>query len=180
MKTFQEQVHFYITYHQNPLTRYMHMAAIPLLYFAVMIFLGFIHIVIPGLLEVNFSGIATLVLLIYFFRLNWRLTLVLVPIFILLLWIAHFFSMHGPTSFGLWSFVISLLLGAILLFAGYWLEHKQPSLSDVPSILFISPMFLVAELFFVAGQMQELKDALYKPKIMPNNPFSFNKIYFFQ
>ncbi len=161
MKTFIEQAQGYVAYHQNQVTRYTHMIGIPVIIFSLMILLGFIHVVIVGVLDVNLANIATLVLLVFYFLLNWRLASVLTPILIFFLWIATFFNQAGPTSFGLWSFVLLFLVGIVLLFTGHLLEEKRPSSVDNLWHVFIAPLFIVTELFFMLGRMGTLKEEIY-------------------
>ncbi|HAT8246624.1 TPA: DUF962 domain-containing protein, partial [Legionella pneumophila] len=87
MKSFIEQAQFYATYHQNQATRYTHMAGVPLIMLSIMIFLGFVKIVIPGVYATDLACLATLATLIYYFLLNWQLALALTPILIFLLWL---------------------------------------------------------------------------------------------
>ena len=169
MIPFIEQAQGYAAYHKNELTRYTHMAGIPLIILSFMILLGFVHVIITNVLDVNVATIASLVLLIYYFRLDWRLALTLTPIFIFLLWVAHFFSYQGPTSFGLWSFIIVFLMGSILQAIGHFLEAKRPAFVDNLSQVLIAPLVIMAELFFMAGYMQALKEEIYETKLT-NNP----------
>ena len=164
MKPFIEQAQTYAAYHQKPVTRYTHLLGVPLILFSFMILLGFFHVVLTGVFDVNVANITTVVLLIYYFRLQWRLALALTPLLILLLWLAAFLSHDGPTSSALWLFFIIFLLGAALQFTGHFIEEKRPALVDNVWQVFIAPLFMVAELFFMAGRMTELKEEIYGKK----------------
>lgn len=161
MKSFIEQAQFYAEYHQNTKTRYTHMAGVPLIILAVMIFLGFIKIIMPTVFATNLACITTLIALIYYFRLNWQLALALTPIMLILLLIASWFSQDGPTPLGIWAFVIFFIVGWGLQFYGHYLEGKKPAFMDNLCQAFIAPLFLVAELFFMAGMMPALKEQIY-------------------
>jgi uncharacterized membrane protein YGL010W len=163
MKSFIEQAQFYASYHQKVQTRYTHMAGVPLIILSFMILLGFVKIIIPGYLQTNFACVGTVIILIYYFRLNWQLSLVLTPIMFILLLIANWFSQNGPTKFGMWSFIIFFVLGLGLQFYGHYLEGKKPAFMDNLTQSFIAPLYLVAELFFMAGLMQSLKEQIYGP-----------------
>ena len=121
MIPFIDQASFYAAYHQNPVTRYIHITGITLLLLSLMIILGFVHVLIPGVFEITFAEIATVALLIYYFRLNWRIALVLTPIFVVLLWVASLFSYSAPSRFSIWSFVIIFIVACVLQFIGYLL-----------------------------------------------------------
>lgn len=161
MKSFIEQAQFYAAYHQNVQTRYTHMAGVPIIILSIMILLGFVKILVPGIFATNFACVATLIALIYYFRLNWQLALALTPIMLILLLIANWFSQDGPTPFGCWSFIIFFVIGWGLQFYGHYLEGKRPALMDNLSQALIAPLYLVAELFFMAGYKQSLKEQIY-------------------
>ncbi|WP_298626484.1 DUF962 domain-containing protein [uncultured Legionella sp.] len=161
MKSFIEQAQFYAEYHQNPMTRYTHMAGVPLIILSLMILLGFVKIVIPDVYATNLACLTAVIALIYYFRLNWKLTLVLVPIFIVLLWFANLFSYFGPTKLGLWAFLITFVLGWGLQFYGHYIEGKKPAFMVNLCQALIAPLFLAAELMFMAGFMSDLKNQIY-------------------
>lgn len=171
MIPFIEQAQYYATHHQNKLTRYTHMVGVPLILLSTMILFGFVHIVILGVVDFNVANIATLVLLIYYIRLQWRLALALTPLLIMLLWIANLFSVAGPTSFALWSFSIIALFGWTLEFIGHYFEGKPPAFTHSLWQLLIAPLLIVAELFFMAGRMKELQGEIYgeAPVNTPSN-----------
>jgi uncharacterized membrane protein YGL010W len=164
MKSFIEQAQFYAGYHQNSTTRNTHMAGVPLVILSLMILLGFVKIVIPGVYESNLACLATLVLLVYYFRLNWQLTLALTPILIVLLWIASWFNHDGPTSLGIWAFIITFFVGWGLQLYGHYIHKKKPALMDSIDAILIAPLYLVAELFFLAGYMHSLKEQINGPE----------------
>ena len=161
MNSFIEQAQFYAAYHQKPNTRYTHFAGVPLIIFSLMVLLGFIHLIIPGVVDITFATIATVVLLIYYFYLNWRLALALTVIFIILLALADLVSYNGPTRISLWIFALTFVIGWALQLIGHFMEGKPPAFLDNLWQSLIAPMFLTAELFFLAGRMQGLKEQIY-------------------
>ncbi|KTC84919.1 DUF962 domain-containing protein [Legionella brunensis] len=175
MKSFIEQAQFYAEYHQKPITFYTHLIGVPLIIFSLMLFLGFFHLIVPGVLDTNFASIGTVIVLIYYFLLNWRLALILTPIFICLLWIANLISWAGPTSGALWTFVIIFILGWILQLAGHYIEGKRPALVDNFWQALVAPLYLTAELFFRAGRMKNLKTQIHGGEIPPAQPVTTEK-----
>ena len=161
MKSFIEQAQFYATYHQKPITRYTHLIGVPLIIFSLMIFLGFFHLIVPGVLDTTLASIATAALLIYYFYLNWRLALVLTPVFIILLWIADLVSWAGPTRSALWTFIITFILGWALQLIGHFIEGKRPAFMDNVWQALVAPLFLAADLFFMTGRMPGLHEEIY-------------------
>ncbi|TAL64766.1 MAG: DUF962 domain-containing protein [Legionella sp.] len=163
MKSFVEQAQFYAGYHQNPITRYTHLAGVPLIILSLMIFLGFLKIILPGVFSTNLAFLATLVLLVYYFRLNWQLSLALTPILLILLWIASMFNHAGPTKLGIWAFIITFVAGWGLQLYGHYIEGRKPALMDNLCQALIAPLYLTAEVLFMAGLMLPLKEQIYGP-----------------
>ncbi|KGP62456.1 membrane protein [Legionella norrlandica] len=165
MKSFIEQAQFYAEYHNNPVTRYTHLAGVPIIILSVMIFLGFVKIIIPGVYATDLACLATLAALIYYFLLNWQLALALTPILIFLLWLASWFSHNGPIKLGLWAFIITFIIGWGLQFYGHFIEGKKPAFMVNFTQALIAPLYLTAELFFMAGLMTSLKEQIYGSEI---------------
>jgi uncharacterized membrane protein YGL010W len=161
MKSFVEQAQLYAVYHQNITTRYTHFAGVPIIIFSVMIFLGFIKIIIPGVFETSLATLATLAVLIYYYRLHWQLALAITPILLILLWLAHWFSLFGPTTLGVWVFIITFILGWGIQLYGHFIEGKKPAFMLNICQALIAPLFLTAELIFMAGYMKPLKEQIY-------------------
>lgn len=161
MITFTEHAKLYAEFHQKPETKYAHIVAILFLFLSGLIFLGFFRVLVPGIFEITFADLAILGLLVYYFRLNWRIALVLTPVMLILLWIAHLFSRHGPSTFSVWSFILIFILSGVLLGIGYFLEGRRPPLKVGLWQLLMEPMFLTAEIFFMAGKMRLLRDEIY-------------------
>lgn len=179
MKSFIEQAQCYAGYHQNPMTRYTHMAGVPIIILSIMIFLGFVKIIVPGVFAITLACLVTLALLIYYFKLNWQLAAAITPILLLLLWISHFFSEAGPTKLGVWAFIITFVLGWGLQLYGHYIEGKKPALMDNLCQALIAPLFLTAELLFMAGLMTPLKEQIYgaspEPKVKEKKSHSKEK-----
>lgn len=161
MIPFINQAQGYAAYQNNAITRYIHMVSVPLIILSLMILLGFVRVIILGVLNVDLAEIATFGLLVYYFFLHWRLALVLTPLLIFLLWVAECFSYTGPTSFALEAFALTFLVGCILQFMSYFVEGKRPPFSNILEQLLIAPLSLVAEIFFMVGYMQPLKEEIY-------------------
>ncbi|MBA2657255.1 MAG: DUF962 domain-containing protein [Tatlockia sp.] len=157
MKSFIEQAQAYADCHQTPISRYTHFIGVPLIIFSLMVFFGFLHLVIPGIMNITLAGIATVALLCYYYYLNWRLALALTVILFVMLGLAHLVSRYGPDSTSLWVFIITFVLGWIFQLVGHFFEGKRAAFMNNFWQVLIAPMFLTAELFFLTGHMHELK-----------------------
>jgi uncharacterized membrane protein YGL010W len=162
MKPFIEQAQLYASFHQNEVTRYTHFAGVPLIILSVMILLGFVKIAVPGIFATSLAFLATIALLVYYFMLTWELALPLTPILLFLLWLSSWFSHAGPTKLGVWSFIITFVVGWGLQFYGHFIEGKKPAFMVNIMQMLIAPLYLTAELIFMAGYMSALKERIYQ------------------
>ncbi|WP_419418634.1 DUF962 domain-containing protein [Legionella sp. D16C41] len=179
MKSFVEQAQFYAKYHQEPVTFYTHLIGVPLIIFSLMIFLGFFHIVVPGVINIGFADIFTVIALLYYLFLNWRLGLILIPIFTFMVWIADLISWAGPTKRALWAFLILFILGWAFQLIGHFIEGRRPALINNFWQALIAPMYLMAEIFFRMGRMEALRKQIHPENDMPlivNTPNQSNDI----
>jgi uncharacterized membrane protein YGL010W len=161
MKSFIEQARCYAAHHQNPRTQQTHWIGVPLITFSLMIFLGFVKIVIPGVYQISLACITTLVLLVYYFRLHWLLALAVAPFMLFLLWLAHLLSDSGPNTVALWIFVIAFISGWTLQLYGHYVSEEKPAFITHLSQIFIAPLYLMAELLFRAGLLKSLKKQIH-------------------
>ncbi|STX28277.1 transmembrane protein [Legionella beliardensis] len=175
MKSFIEQAQFYAEYHQKPITFYTHIIGVPLIIFSLMIFFSFFHIVVPGVMDIRISDVLTAFILIYYVILNWRLGLIVTPIFIFMVWIADLIGWSGPTKEALWTFVVFFVLGWVLQLIGHVIEGKRPALVDNFWSTLTAPLYLTAELFFKMGRMQDLKAQIHTEENLPYNTHDLDK-----
>src|SRR5262249_16066333 len=137
------------------------MLGIPLIFFGLMIFLGFFQLIVPRVLYTTLAEIGTILLLIYYVKLNWRLGLMVAPFFIFLLWLSHFISSAGPTRFAVWVCLIVTVTGWALQFLGHLLEGKGPAFMGNYKLALTAPLFVILELCFKAGYMLSLKEQIH-------------------
>lgn len=157
MKSFISQAQCYAAYHQHPKTRQTHCVGVPLIVFSLMILLGFVKIIIPGVFATTLACLTTLGVLIYYFRLYWPLALTLTPFMLLMLWLADWLSSPGPNPLGLWLFILSFIGGWALQLYGHYVAKERPAFMTSMSQMLIAPLYLMAELFFMAGLFTSLK-----------------------
>lgn len=161
MESFIEQARLYSSYHTKKITLYTHLIGVPLVVFSLMIFLSFFHLSVPKLFDITFASMATFALILYYLVLNWRLALAIIPILITLLWLSLIITFNGVNHFSIWFFIITFVLGWIFQLIGHLFEAKRPAFLDNILQFFIAPLFIVAELFFLAGRMQSLKEHIH-------------------
>lgn len=161
MKSFLEQAQTYAHYHQKPVTLYTHFVGIPLIIFSLMVLFSFLHFVVPGVFSLTTAEILTLLVLIYYIRLNWRLGISIIPIFIILLWLGNWVGGGGPTQTSVTIFLVCFIIGWIIQLAGHLIEGNRPAFITGLWQIAIAPLFLMAEIYFLCGKMQSLKSSIY-------------------
>ena len=154
MNDFIEHAQFYAKYHQKKETLLTHCIGIPLVLFSLLVLLGFVEINIPGIVSINMAWIGMLAALVYYFRMQWELALILTPVLFVLTWLSRWFGY--PNAFGVWTFIICFAVGWAFQLYGHHLEKNRPALLDNFKQALIAPLFLVAELMFMAGFMKDL------------------------
>ena len=157
MKSLIELAQIYATYHRKPITLYTHLVGVPLIIFSMMVLLGFLHLVITGVMDISLAFLATLALIGYYFYLNWRLALPLTVILFALLWIASLVCAHGPTHTALWIFVFTFVIGWACQLVGHFIDGNQNALKDNFWQVLVAPLFLTAELIFATGYLKDLQ-----------------------
>ena len=157
MKPFIEQAQCYAAHHQDIRTQRTHWIGVPLITFSLMILLGFVKIVVPGVFQISLACLVTIGLIIYYVRLQWLLAIAVTPILLLLLWLATWISDDGPGTMALWIFVITFISGWTLQLYGLFLAKEKPAFMVYFSQALIAPLYLIAELLFLAGWMGSLK-----------------------
>lgn len=157
MKTFTDYARHYLPTHSSKITLYTHAVGIPLILLSVMIFLGWFKLIVPTLFSTTLATIGTLILVIYYLKIQWQLALISLPVLILLLWISSLTSNIGPTHFSVWFCIITALCGWSLLLISHFLDKKRPTFLSDYTLIFIAPLLLTAQLTFAMGHLQTLK-----------------------
>jgi uncharacterized membrane protein YGL010W len=161
MQSFVDQAKIYGQYHTKPITRYTHFIGVPMIVFSIMIVFSFLQLTVPGVFSRTTAELLTLWLILYYIVLNWRLGLTITPVLILLLWLADWVGGEGPTSTALEIFAIFFIAGWAIQLIGHIFEGKRPAFTTNLWQAVIAPLFLTAEVYFMFGKMQDLKQSIY-------------------
>lgn len=148
--------------HSKSNNQMAHYAGIPLILFSLMIFLGWIHITIPGLVSTHLGWLFSLALVVYYFFFDWMVALAVAAAFIVLNFIAGFISQPAPSLFGLIAFAVCFAGGAAALFVGHNMEGNKPSPIEYAMALVTGPMCIVADLLIQFGYKDDLKKEVEK------------------
>ena len=162
MKSLEEQMAFYAAYHRHPMNRATHFVGVPIIIYAIMVILA----VPPMRLDVGlpFALSPTLALicavLVYYFLLDSVLALAMVVVFGALFAAAEWTAAQGLMT-ALAAFGVAFVGGWIIQLVGHgvW-EKRKPALAANLFQVFVSPIFLVAEVFFALGLKRKVHDAV--------------------
>lgn len=157
MTSLADHLSAYYQHHQKSANRMAHYVGLPLLILAALIFLGWIHLGVPNVMNTNFAWLASLALVIYYFFIDWQFALATFVGLFAMNFIASFISQPAPSLFGVITFFVCAITGLILIFIGHYLEGDHAELKTLAKLGLSAPLFLVAEIFFALGIRPELK-----------------------
>lgn len=158
MKTLTEHLAQYAAYHRDRRNIATHFIGIPLIVLAVAVLLSR-----PGLsaLSLWFSpaSLTALAAAGFYLRLDLRFGLLMTALLGLCLWAGAVLAVQSTAvwlSWGLGLFV----LGWVIQFVGHYYEGRKPAFVDDLMGLAVGPLFVVAELAFLFGLRNELREAV--------------------
>lgn len=133
--------------HRNGTNKLIHWICVPLIFWTILGFISYIptpniYLKYFGFLSIA-SFIALVLVTIFYFRLSWRIAIIM--IFVMLL-MEHFVSLANVT-FGTKSWILYLavfVITWILQFVGHKIEGKKPSFLKDLQFLLIGPIWLLS------------------------------------
>jgi uncharacterized membrane protein YGL010W len=154
MRTLEQQMSFYMRYHRNPWNKLTHFIGVPAIIFSLFIPLGWLRLPLGGF-DLTGAQIFAAVVLVYYFMLDAALALALTAFIAVMLIGADQVSRLPWKTGGLW-FIGTFAGGWILQLVGHVLEGRKPALTDNFFQIFIAPIFLMAEVFFLFGYKKDV------------------------
>jgi uncharacterized membrane protein YGL010W len=147
---------FYTAYHRHPHNKITHFIGVPAIIFSLFFAMSWFRVPL-GFFEITLAMVFTFVILTYYFILDWKIALPFSCVALLLLMGAHRLSHSVTPKQGVLIFLISFIGGWIFQLAGHAIEKRRPAFADNFFQIFIAPLFLVAEIFFVLGFRKDLE-----------------------
>lgn len=155
MKSLVDHLAQYAAYHRDKRNIVTHFIGIPLIVVAVAVLLSRPGVEVAGL-WLSPAAAVTLASVLFYLRLDLRLGVVMGVLLTLTLWLAAICAQSSTAawlSVGLGAFII----GWIIQFVGHYYEGRKPAFVDDVLGLIIGPLFVVAELGFLLGLRDELR-----------------------
>lgn len=144
MKTVHQWLAEYSISHRHPANKTLHWICVPWIVFSIF---GLLRLVPVGNEFVNIATLGAVGMLLYYAMLSWRLTLGMVPAFLLMAAMVEW-SFH---SFGAMTHAIAMVAIFVLAwigqFIGHHMEGAKPSFLKDLQFLLIGPLWLLADVY---------------------------------
>lgn len=136
----------YAESHQNPKNKTIHWICVPLIFFSILGFISLIpapHFCAPfyGCISIA-SLVAIIIVSIFYFRLSWKIAVIMIFIMLLFEHLIYFINISVPYSWLV--FLIIFILSWIGQFYGHKIEGKKPSFLKDLQFLLIGPIWLLS------------------------------------
>jgi len=149
----------YARYHRDRRNIATHMLGIPLIVFAIGVFLARAHFEAAGIAFTLAEGVWLLAALWYVTRGHLLLGAATSAASGLLFALAHPFA-SGTTGSWLGAGLVAFVTGWVLQFIGHYYEGRKPAFVDDLVGLLVGPMFVTGEALFALGLARPLADEI--------------------
>ncbi|HEX5514644.1 MAG TPA: Mpo1-like protein [Gammaproteobacteria bacterium] len=155
MKTLVDHLAQYADYHRDRRNIVSHFIGIPLIVVAVAVLLSRPGFELAGL-WLSPAAVVTAATILFYLRLDLRYGVVMGVLLALSLWAGAVCAM-GSTGLWLGIGVGGFVIGWVIQFVGHYYEGRKPAFVDDLLGLIIGPLFVVAELGFLFGLRDEVR-----------------------
>ncbi|MFJ2465964.1 DUF962 domain-containing protein [Pseudomonas sp. NPDC087615] len=158
MKSLVDHLSQYAAYHRDPRNIASHFIGIPLIVVAVAVLLSRPEWSV-GVLWLSPAVLVALASAWFYLRLEMKLGFLMTVLMGLSVWAGHALAQQS-TLIWLSSGLAMFVIGWVIQFVGHHYEGRKPAFVDDVSGLIVGPLFVVAELAFLLGMRQELKEQI--------------------
>jgi uncharacterized membrane protein YGL010W len=158
MTTLSAQLAAYEAYHRDWRNKLTHFVGVPLVTFALFLFLSWLRFVHAPDLPLTGAALFYLGVFVYYLWLDWRFALLQTPLSLPLLWLADRVALWPFPESGL-VFLAAFVGGWVVQLVGHWIEGRRPALADNLLQVFNAPLFLTAEVLSLLGWRPEQREA---------------------
>jgi len=158
MKTLTDHLAQYAAYHRDPRNLLSHFIGIPMIVLAVAVLLSRPGMELSGI-WMSPAALVALAAALFYLRLDLRYALLMSLVLLLCVWVGALLAQQSSTiwlSMGIGSFVV----GWVIQFVGHYFEGRKPAFVDDLTGLIIGPLFVAAELGFLLGLREPLRQAI--------------------
>jgi uncharacterized membrane protein YGL010W len=155
MKSLKEQMHSYAAYHRDPRNKLTHFFGVPLVTFALFLFLSWFRLAYAPETPFTAATIFYVVVFVYYLCLDRQVALLQAPFTLALLILADRVALLPPVE-SLTVFGVTMIGGWMIQLAGHAIEGKRPALADNVMQIFNAPLFLTIEVMSLLGFRKDL------------------------
>ncbi|MCQ4312451.1 DUF962 domain-containing protein [Pseudomonas stutzeri] len=158
MKTLTDHLSQYAAYHRDPRNLLSHFIGIPMIVLAVAVLLSRPGMELSGI-WVSPAALVALAAGLFYLRLDLRYALLMSLVLLLCVWAGALLARQTTAvwlTLGIGLFVV----GWIIQFVGHYFEGRKPAFVDDLTGLIIGPLFVAAELGFLLGLREPLRQAI--------------------
>lgn len=159
MKSLVEHLSTYAHYHRDQRNITTHFVGIPMIVFAVSALLSRPVLFDLAGLPITPSVLATLASIIFYYKLHRLLGLIMALLLAVCLCVAINLAQMS-TAVWLGASISIFVIGWIFQFVGHYFEGKKPAFVDDIVGLVIGPLFILTELLFRFGQLQDIQQQI--------------------
>ena len=157
MKSLKEQMHSYAAYHQDPRNKLTHFFGVPLVTFALFLFLSWFRFTAAPDVPFTAATIFYVVVFAYYLCLDRQVALLQAPCTLALLALAEW-AARLSFDISLAVFGAAMIGGWVIQLAGHAIEGKRPALADNVMQIFNAPLFLTVEVMLLLGFRKDLQE----------------------
>jgi uncharacterized membrane protein YGL010W len=158
MKNLVDHLSQYAAYHRDSRNIVSHFIGIPLIVLAVAVLLSRPGWMLGGL-WLSPAALVTVASVVFYLRLDGPFGILMAALLGLCLWAGAHLAQQS-TLIWLGTGAGMFLVGWIIQFIGHYFEGRKPAFIDDVTGLIIGPLFVVAELAFLAGMRKPLQRAI--------------------
>lgn len=158
MKTLTDHLAQYAAYHRDPRNLLSHFIGIPMIVLAVAVLLSRPGVEVAGL-WLSPVALVALVSILFYLRLDLRFGVLMGLVLLLCVWIGTRLAQQ-TTAVWLSAGVGLFVVGWIIQFVGHYYEGRKPAFVDDLTGLIIGPLFVAAELGFMLGLREPLRQTI--------------------
>lgn len=159
MKTLAEHLTTYARAHRDRRNIATHFIGIPMIVLALLVGLNLVSVPLAGV-PLSAAAILAIAACAYWARLDPPLGIAMAIVMFLLYAVASEATARLGFGGALGLAALLFLVGWALQFWGHWLEGVKPAFLDDLRQLLIGPLFVAAEIAFLAGLRRELRSAI--------------------
>ncbi|MBX9913344.1 MAG: DUF962 domain-containing protein [Pseudomonadaceae bacterium] len=158
MKTLVEHLAQYAAYHRDRRNIATHFIGIPLIVLAVAVLLSRPGLSVLGL-WLSPASLTVIAAAGFYLRLDLRIGVLMTALLGLCLWAGALLAQQSTAVWLGWGLGL-FVLGWVIQFIGHYYEGRKPAFVDDVMGLAVGPLFVVAELGFLLGCRDEVREAV--------------------